>query len=89
MRLFLAEHFPAEDIIGENSDGGEKKPEHREQQTYLTEEVERKLFVVPHLPVKPQVDNATADEFKGGDYKRRYSHLNGEREVEFFIQTAD
>ena len=87
--LFFTEHFPAENIIGENSDGGEKEPEYREQQAYLTEEIERKLFVVPHPPVEPQVDDTTADKFKDGDNKRRYSHLNGEREVKFFVQTAD
>ena len=69
-RFFLAEHFPAENIIGKNSDGGKEKPQHREKQAYLTEKVERQLFVVPYLPIKPEVDYTAAEEFEGGDYKR-------------------
>ena len=68
--FFLAEHFPAENIIGKNSDGGEEKPQHREKQAYLTEKVERQLFVVPYLPIEPEVDYTAAEEFEGGDYKR-------------------
>lgn len=76
--FFLAEHFPAENVIGKNSDGGEEKPQHREKQAYLTEKVERQLFVVPHLPIEPEVDYTAAEKFEGGDYKRGYSHLDGE-----------
>ena len=87
--FFLAEHFPAENIICKNADGGEEKPQHREKQAYLTEKVERQLFVVPYLPIEPEVDYTAAEKFKGGDYKRSYSHLDGEREVEFFVNAAD
>lgn len=68
--FFLAEHFPAENIICKNSDGGEEKPQHCEKQAYLTEKVERQLFVVPYLPIEPEVDYTAAEEFEGGDYKR-------------------
>ena len=68
--FFLAEHFPAENVICKNSDGGEEKPQHREKQAYLTEKVERQLFVVPYLPIEPEVDYTAAEEFEGGDYKR-------------------
>ena len=68
--LFLAEHFPAENVIGEDSDGGKEKPKHGKQQAYLTEEIERELFIIPDLPVKPEVDNTAADKFKYRYYSR-------------------
>ena len=58
--FFLAEHFPAENVICENADGGEEKPQHRKKQAYLTEKVERQLFVVPYLPIEPEVDYTAA-----------------------------
>ena len=60
----------AENVICENADGGEEKPQHRKKQAYLTEKVERQLFVVPYLPIEPEVDYTAAQEFEGGDYKR-------------------
>ncbi len=68
--LFLAEHFPAENVIGEDPDGGKEKPEYSKQQAYLTEEIERELFIIPDLPVKPEVDDTAADKFKYRYYSR-------------------
>ena len=65
--VFPRKHLPSENIIGENTDCGEEEPQYSEQQTYLTEKIERELFIVPNLPVEPEVYYTAADKLKYSD----------------------
>lgn len=90
-RLLFVEELPTKQIVQDNGQSRDKDPEKKELRTDLPQNISGKIRVVPYVPSKSNVYNASCKEF--GNCCNDGGRKNLKKEARFpfpyFVQKTD